>query len=325
MAFSSLFSPRFLAFILILSAIPVAIIVSLERSQPATHVYHYHSKGWFRECSKWDADNNRFIVSFIEGGLGVVPVPEKEDSKVPLEEVTVVKELNLGGNSSFGLTIDRRRNRVLVVYADMVGYRFGAVGAYDLSTWNRIFLTQIAGPNDEKSFANDVAVDAKGNAYVTDTKASKIWKVGVDGKLLSTIRNPLFTPKEWYKSFIGLNGIIYHPDGFLLVVQTLSGTLFKIDLTKGEEVKVIKVAGGPLLMGDGLELLSPTKLVVSGFVSRLVESSDGWNTASVVAKFSGIRHRIATTTTIKDGKAYINHAAGMGYPRKKHAIVEAPF
>ncbi|OIW07034.1 hypothetical protein TanjilG_02668 [Lupinus angustifolius] len=323
MALSSLFSPRFLAFILLLSAIPVAIIVSLERAQPATNVYHYHSKGWLRECSKWDADNNRFIVSFIEGGLGVVPVPEKEDSKVPLEEVTVVKELNLGRNSSFGLTIDRTRNRVLVVYADVLGHRFGAVGAYDLSTWNRIFLTQLA--DDEKSFANDVAVDAKGNAYVTDVKASKIWKVGVDGELLSIIRNPLFIPKEWYKSFIGLNGIIYHPDGFLIVVQTLSGTLFKIDLTKGEEVKVIKVAGGPLLMGDGLELLSPTKLVVSGFVSRLVESSDGWNSASVVAKFSGIRHRIATTTTIKDGKVYINHAAGMGYPRKKHAIVEAPF
>ncbi|CAL0320879.1 unnamed protein product [Lupinus luteus] len=233
MALSCLFSPRFLAFIVVLSAIPVAIIVSLERAQPATHVYHYHSKGWFRECSKWDADNNRFIVSFIEGGLGVVPVPEKEDSKVPLEEMTVVKELNLSRISSAGLTIDRTRNRVLVVYVDALGYRFGAVGAYDLSTWNRIFLTQLAGPNDEKSIANDVAVDAKGNAYVTDTKASKIWKVGVDGKLLSTIRNPLFTPKEW--------------------------------------------------------------------------------------------HRIPTTTTIKDGKVYINHAAGIGYPRKKYAIVEAPF
>ncbi|KAK7269606.1 hypothetical protein RIF29_22339 [Crotalaria pallida] len=325
MALSRLFSPKFIAFITVLSAIPIGIIVSIERAEPATHVYHYHGSGFFRECSKWDAANNRFIVSFFEGGLGVVPLPEKGTKETPFEEVTVVKELNLGRNSSLGLTIDKERNRVLVVYADVLRFRYGAVAAYDLSTWNRIFLTQLAGPNDEKSFADDVAVDAEGNAYVTDIRGNKIWKVGVEGKLQSIIRNPLFTPKEWYKNLLGLNGIIYHPDGYLIVIHTLSGTLFKIDLTKGEEVKIIKVAEGSLVMGDGLELLSPTKLVVAGGVSRLLESSDGWNTASVVGTFSGIKHRVATATTVKDGKVYINHAVGIGYPRKKHAIIEAAF
>lgn len=178
---------------------------------------------------------------------------------------------------------------------------------------------------DEKSLADDVAVDAEGNAYVTDARASKIWKVGVEGKLLSIIRNPLFTPKEWYKTFIALNGIVYHPDGFLIVIHTLSGNLYKIDLTKGEEVKIIKVAKGSLSFGDGLELLSPTKLVVAGNPSRLVESLDGWNTASVVSTFVGPMHRLATATTVKDGKVYIHHLLGIGYPKKKHAIVEAAF
>lgn len=179
---------------------------------------------------------------------------------------------------------------------------------------------------DEKSFADDVAVDAEGNAYVTDIRGNKIWKVGVDGKLVSIIRNPLFTSKEWYKNLVGLNGIVYHPDGYLIVIHTFSGNLFKIDLTKGEEVKIIKVAGGPLYFGDGLELLSPNKIVVAGNPSgRLVESLDGWNTASVVATFSGPRHRIATAATVKDGKVYLNHIVGIGYPKKKHAIVEAVF
>lgn len=148
----------------------------------------------------------------------------------------------------------------------------------------------------------------------------------MDGELLSIIRNPLFTPKEWYKTFFGLNGIVYHPDGFLIVIHTFSGNLFKIDLTKGEEVKIIKVEGGPLYFGDGLELLSPNKLVVAGSPSgRLVESADGWDTASVVATFSGPKHRLATAATVKDGKVYLNHMLGMGYPKKKHAIVEAVF
>ena len=180
---------------------------------------------------------------------------------------------------------------------------------------------------DQKSFADDVAVDAEGNAYVTDCKGSKIWKVGADGKFLSTIKSPLFAPKEWYKNLVGLNGIVYHPNGFLLVVHTFSGNLFKVDLTKGEEVvKLVKVVGGPLTFGDGLELLSPTQLVVAGNPSaRLVQSADGWETASVVAVFNGPKHRLATAATVKDGKVYLNHIVGMGYPRRKHAIVEAVF
>lgn len=244
----------------------------------------------------------------------------------PLEEITVVKEPHLAGNASLGIAIDHPRNRVLVVNADVIGNRYGALAAYDLSTWNRLFLTQLSGPSDEKSFADDVAVDAEGNAYVTDVRGSKIWKVGVEGKLLSIIRNPLFTPKEWYKNLVGLNGIVYHPDGFLIVIHTFSGNLLKIDLTKGEEVKAIKVKGGTLCFGDGLELFSPTKLVVAGNPSgRLVESSDGWNTASVVGTFLGPMHRLATAATVKDGKVYLNHMVGMGYPKKKHAIVEAVF
>ncbi|TQE00308.1 hypothetical protein C1H46_014035 [Malus baccata] len=204
-------------------------------------------------------------------------------------------------------------------------------GCFSLNSAAQVAATKVAKPiylisGDEKSFADDVAVDAEGNAYVTDCTASKIWKVGADGKLLSTIRNPLFKAKEWYKNLVGLNGIVYHPDGYLIVIHTFSGKLLKIDLAKGEEVKLIEVAGGPLTFGDGLELLSPTKVVVAGNPSgRLVESSDGWETASVVGKFSGPRHRLATSATVKDGKVYLSHMVGMGYPKKTHALVEAVF
>lgn len=125
---------------------------------------------------------------------------------------------------------------------------------------------------------------------------------------------------------VGLNGIVYHPDGFLLVVHTFSGNLYKIDLAKGEEVKLINVSGGSLVLGDGLELLSPTKLLVAGNpAGRLVESTDGWETASVVSTCSGLKHRLATSATVKDGRVYLSHMIGMGYPKKKHALVEAVF
>ncbi|OMO64006.1 Six-bladed beta-propeller, TolB-like protein [Corchorus capsularis] len=302
----SLCSPRFLIFLLLISAIPIAYIISVERGEPATHVFHYHSNGYLRECAKWDEQGNRFLVTYMEGGVGEVHVPKDHSPDAVLKEVTVVKDFDLAGNASLGMFVDRPRNRLLVAVADVFGNRYSGLAAYDLSTWKRLFLTHL--PSDEKSFADDVAVDADGTAYVTDTKGSKIWKVGVNGELLSVVRNPLFNPKEWYKTLFGLNGIVYHPDGYLIVIHTFSGNLLKIDLTKGEEVKLIQVTGGSLQFGDGIELVSPTKLVVAGNPSgRLVESSDGWETASVVGQFKGPAHRLATAATVKDGKIYLSH------------------
>ncbi|XP_050204005.1 uncharacterized protein LOC126654014 [Mercurialis annua] len=323
----SICSKNFLLAIFIFSALPIAYIYYLEISPPAvpTHVFQYHSSGFLRECAKWDDLNRRFIVSFLEGGIGEIRVPDDYSSDTVLEEITVVKDVDLAGNSTVGFVVDRPRNRLVVVSADVIGNKYSALSAYDLTTWKRVFLTQLSGPSDEKAFADDVAVDAEGNAYVTDVKASKIWKVGKDGELLSIIRNPLFTQTPWYKNLIALNGIVYHPDGFLIVIHTVTGNLYKIDLAKGEEVKLIKVDGS-LSFGDGLELLSPTKLVVAGNPSaRLVESSDGWETASVAGKFKGPAHRLATAATVKDGKVYLNHLVGMGYPKKKHVLVEAVF
>ncbi|KAB5527367.1 hypothetical protein DKX38_021214 [Salix brachista] len=326
MAFS-LCSTKTLLLLFLISAIPVAFIISSELAKPPTHVYHYHSSGFFRECAKWDDLNRRFLVSFMEGGIGEIAVPEDHGSsseEAVLKEVTLVKDPALAGNSSLGIVVDRPRNRLLVAISDILGNKYNALAAYDLSTWDRLFLTTL---DNEKAFADDVAVDAEGNAYVTDAKSNKIWKVGADGKFVSFIRNPLFIAKEWYKNLIGLNGIVYHPDGFLIVIHTFNGMLYKIDVTKEDhEVKLIKVAGGSLAFGDGLELLSPTKLVVAGNPSgRLLESLDGWETVSVVAKFKGPAHRLATAATVKDGRVYLNHMLGMGYPKKQHALVEAVF
>lgn len=124
----------------------------------------------------------------------------------------------------------------------------------------------------EISFADDVAFDAQGNSYVTDAKGSKIWKVDVNGKLVSIIKSPLFTPPGWFINLVSLNGIVYHPSGFLIVIHTFSGLLYKIDLAEGDQgnkVNVIEVTGGTLRFGDGIELLSPTKIVIAGSLNMI--------------------------------------------------------
>lgn len=75
------------------------------------------------------------------GGVGEI-VPK--DSDDVLEEVTLVKDVDLAGNASLGISIDRVRNRLLVAVADLLGNRYSALAAYDLSTWRRLFLAELS-------------------------------------------------------------------------------------------------------------------------------------------------------------------------------------
>ncbi|KAM1953615.1 hypothetical protein ACFX15_007932 [Malus domestica] len=68
-----------------------------------------------------------------------------DDPDAVLVEVPMVKHVDLAGNYSLGLAIDGPRNRPLVAIADVVkGNRYGALAAFDLSTWERVFLTKSA-------------------------------------------------------------------------------------------------------------------------------------------------------------------------------------
>ncbi|KAL8159083.1 hypothetical protein V2J09_000620 [Rumex salicifolius] len=326
---SFLCSPKCLFLFLCLTAVPLSLLVSLD-TRASRAAYSYHSRGWMRECAKWDDLHRRFLVSFMEGGVGQITLPDDSPGGSNLDEIVVVKDADLAGNASLGISVDRPRNRLLVVVADVLRNRYSGVAAYDLDSWKRLFLTHLSGsPGVEKTFADDVAVDKNGNSYITDAKGGKIWKVSVEGKLLSTITSPLFQAQEWYGGLISLNGIVYHPDGYLLVIHTMTGLLYKIEGLEDEEGKeVVKVVEGvKLRFGDGIELVSRTRLVVAAShpSARLVESTNGWESARVVGQFVGPTYRIATAATVKEGRIFLSHIFGFGYPKKKHMLVEAVF
>lgn len=148
MAFSFC-SAKTLAIFFLISAVPVAFIISLELAKPATHVYHYHSANHVCETAKWDEVGRRFFLSFLDGGVGQVSVPDDYSPGTLLEEVKVIEEIDVAGNSSMGIIIDRPRNRLVVAFSDVLGFKYNAIAAYDLSTWKRLFLTQISGPSKQ--------------------------------------------------------------------------------------------------------------------------------------------------------------------------------
>uniref|UniRef100_A0A0E0CZI6 Uncharacterized protein n=1 Tax=Oryza meridionalis TaxID=40149 RepID=A0A0E0CZI6_9ORYZ len=281
----------------------------------------YVGDGWFHDGVRWDAEGGRFLVTTMTDGR-VVEVPGGGGAGAgagegKVEARVVVADPGAAGRSATGLTLDAPRRRLLVVYTDLAPwFGYAAVAAYELGSWRRLFLVRLDRPGDS-TLADDVAVDEEGNAYVTDAKGNKIWKVSPDGEPLSVIKNATFFQRPgWINIFVGLNGIVYHPNGYLLVIHTSGGDLFKV-YPKTGSVHVVKVKGS-LKTGDGLALLSPTRLVAAGLVSRLVESDDDWETAAVTGRYVGPAHRIGSSATVKDGDVYINHIIGFGLGKKTH-------
>lgn len=168
-----------------------------------------------------------------------------------------------------------------------------------------------------RHFANDIALNPDGTVYVTDSFSPVIYKVTSDGMPSILVRDDVLFSSPTF----GLNGIVYHPDGFLIVANTGAGKLFKVDLKNGNAIT--EVSGIGSLPGDGLTLVGNTDLyvVTGGNKVALVRSGDNFATASVVESQTD-GYAQATTSTYVNGQVFTLNArigeisAAMGDPSK---------
>ena len=122
--------------------------------------------------------------------------------------------------STAGLEIDYKRNRLLVACfngTELMDGNPNTKGAAFLRIYNLktgiiekdINLSGLL-PDASAYFANDIAVDDKGNVYITDWYARVVYKVDTDGNPSVFWKNETGIPS-------GTNGIDFHSDGYLLV------------------------------------------------------------------------------------------------------------
>ena len=132
-----------------------------------------------------------------------------------------------------------------------------------------------------KHFANDIAFDSQQNIYVTDSFAGAVYKITPTG--IATV----FAKDELFKTQgVGLNGIVFHPDGFLIVDNSAKGQLFKIELKNPKNVQRI-MTDQYFVGADGLLLNDKNTLtmVVNGGTDKIfkLNSTDNWASAKVAA------------------------------------------
>jgi sugar lactone lactonase YvrE len=211
-----------------------------------------HGGTLYPEGVAWDPTRRAFLVGSARHGTVSVLRPDGNTRTLVRDPVLV---------SSFGIAVDARRGRLLVTFGDIgVGEKSGpatartqsGLGIYDLATGRlrqRVHLSLGAGPHA----ANDVAVDPHGNAYVTDTVGGAVFRISPAGTVTAAIRDPRFATSSF-----SVNGIVWHPHGYLLTVKYDTGELFKINASG--RVDAVRLTE-PLVGGDGLALRPDGALV----------------------------------------------------------------
>ncbi|HTF17076.1 MAG TPA: hypothetical protein VK658_03325 [Chryseolinea sp.] len=261
----------------------------------------------YPEGIAFDTRNNVAYVSSVKTGtIG------KVDATGNYTEFFVSKDLK----STYGMKVDEKRNRLWVCASDANYSKYkdpstfkkmARVIAIDLSTGEKVADIDLSALFQGYHFLNDLALDDKGNVYVTDSFSPAIYRIDTKGT------PSLFATNKLFKSaFIGLNGIVFHPKGYLLVAHNTDGVILKVDMK--DPSKVERVVIDQLFPGaDGLWLDARQSLIVvqNKGVNKVFKlaSTDEWKTASVGASTpSSELFQNPTTCGQMKGQLYVLNA-----------------
>jgi len=243
----------------------------------------------YPEGSQYDGQNDRFLVSSqTAGSIGQVDLDG--NYRTFTDDASLV--------STIGLNLDAPRNRLLVAVSDP-GYnqsrtsaatagKLAALAVFDRTSGARLNYVSLGSlrPTYGSHFANDIAVDNLGNVYVTDSFAPLIYKIDTQGTASVFLEDAaLAAPAGKF----GLNGIVYHPEGYLLVAKSDEGAILKVPINNPKGYSKVTATGLDLSGADGLLLADNSTLLAvcnaQGQVYRL-RSTDSFGGVSRTASFA---------------------------------------
>ena len=188
-----------------------------------------------------------------------------------------------------GMGIDEARGRLWVASFDFA--TFGStMKVFDVAT-GALLATLAPEPDGQPHFFNEVALDADGRAYVTDTASPVIWTAGPDLDGIEPLVTDAALANPDPDRPFGLNGLALTPDGRHLIASVMDritpggGRLVRVDAATGEiaevelegEPETIDVFGG----SDGMFFEE------GGLLMMVNVTDDGPIAAIVTAEFNG--------------------------------------
>jgi sugar lactone lactonase YvrE len=237
------------------------------------------------------------------------------------------------GRVAVGLALDEN-GRLFVA-----GGETGAVAVYDTAT--RQLLLEVANGLAPNTFLNDIAISPAGVAYITDSFNPLLYRIaataiptglGTPAPVPTTDALEVFvdfttTGFDLVQTGFNANGIAATPDGqYLLLVQTNTGALYRVDAATGETIQV-DLGEANLPGGDGLELDGETLYVVREGQITIVTLGPDYASGSIGASFSDPSFATPTTIARFDGCLLVvnsQFAAIQGQPELPFTVSSVP-
>lgn len=262
----------------LLSATPTHAQTSAS-PQPGVEAITFRAEQAYPESVAWSARQKTFFVGSLRNGTIGKVTPAGDYKPFATDKLMF---------GSGGIKYDTKRDWVWAALCDIgvstrsspsTQGKIAAIIAFDATTGSRKHYFDLAPLTEGAHCANDLAFDPDGNIYVTDSFSPVVYIVDRHFKARVLVRSEKFQGDNF-----NLNGIAYHPDGYLLVGKHNSGEFFRITLKPKIEVHSISLSAN-LPGADGIELIGKDSLVVAqnGGNDRAVRltSADGWKSAQV--------------------------------------------
>ncbi|KZV19532.1 hypothetical protein F511_06394 [Dorcoceras hygrometricum] len=298
----------------------VLVLLVRDTDSRKPHVIDFRWPGLYPESFTWDPKSDHFVV----GSTRLRELISVSDAGVTS---ALTPEFSIPVNSSYlGIALDPNHHRLLAV-VHRPAPLFNALASYQLPTFRLLSLTNLP----SAAVANDVAVDFSGNAYVTDSANDVIFKVNEQGDVSTLSKSPVFksTPVDttlFYRD-CGLNGIVYSTKGYLLVTQSNTGKLYKVDAEDGTARRVI--LNKDLAAADGIAMRPDgVVLVVSRHKLYFIKSDDSWSEGVVFDQTPLLEERQASAVAVGAEKrvyvlyGHVNEGMTQNSDRTEFSIVE---
>ncbi|OEJ99023.1 hypothetical protein A8C32_07550 [Flavivirga aquatica] len=247
------------------------------------------------EGIEYNKNKNVFYLSAINKTPSIASVNFEGQAK------TFSNDSELKSKASFGLQIDYNNNRLL---ACTNKGKSGNVHIYSLSTGKLEHTINVSSlsPKSKKHQANDLVVSPKNIIFVTGRLENIIYKIN------KQLKPSVFFKKEGFNK---PNGIVYHPDGYLLVTFTNKNSkLVKIPVNNPNDFKIIDIKNFDFNGCDGMILNEKGHIVAVGLtpegkttLALELASNDQWETATVINKKT--IKRSTTITQVRQGTYYV--------------------
>lgn len=269
--------------------------------------YTITDTGLYPEGIDYDSKNERFLISSLHKGAVYSMDPKGKVTAFATSDKMVLPT---------GVYTDEGRNRLIVANADLgisqkstqgSAGTVASVSIFNLTTGALIREIDLKGftPN-EGSCPNDVAVDTDGNIYITDSFSPVIYKINGSYSASVFANNPLFATSP---GNFGLNGIVFHPDGYFLIAKTDTSKLLKVSLSNPGIVT--EVTGMEFAYPDGIEFNKDNDLVIienglGAGKAYTFSSSNGWVSAAKVSETNIGKDEFPTTAALaSNGAVYV--------------------